>query len=107
MKPGRAGNDQDGGGGGGGVQGAYFQGQEMLNSFGNTLNMIKSKPTAMLCTFSTSSAKQVTVKSRVGQNSNSAWEFKRHQLQAGWGGGVVSGVREGIAPGTVRTCPRF
>lgn len=36
----------------------------MLNSFGNNLNIIKSKPTGLFCTFSTSAAKRVTVKSR-------------------------------------------
>lgn len=57
---------------------------------------IKSKPTALFCTFSTSAAKQVTVKSRVGQKSSSAWEFKLRQLQAG---GIAPGGSKGPVQG--------
>lgn len=77
--------------------GAYQQGQEMLNIFGNNLNIIKSKPTEPFCTFSTSAAKRVTVKSR-----------SRAEEELCVGVQTTSASGRGDCPrGQPGTCPRF
>lgn len=63
----------------------------MLNSFGNDLNIIKSKATGPFCPFSTSAAKRVTVKSR-----------SRAEEQLCVGVLATSAPGRGIAPGGSR-----
>lgn len=66
-------------------------------SFGNNLNIIKSKPTGPFCTFSTSTAKRVTVKSR-----------SRAEEQICVGVQTTSAPGRGDCPrGQPGTCPRF
>lgn len=66
-------------------------------SFGNKLNIIKSKPTGPFCTFSTSAAQRVTVKSR-----------SRAEEQICVGVQTTSAPGRGDCPrGQPGTCPRF
>lgn len=66
-------------------------------SFGNKLNIIKSKPTGPFCTFSTSATQRVTVKSR-----------SRAEEQICVGVQTTSAPGRGDCPrGQPGTCPRF